>query len=250
MGTVLMSELITATTFDDLHYKLIRMLFEIGSVYVIDEGSYVGHKRLEYDFISFQVKYPSRRPLAPMMPVGCSPVTTDEKINEYYNKYLMYPDVAENEEYTYGEYIFDQVPKVVDLLKRSPGTNQATMTIGGKESLDQKHPPCLRLIDCNLKGGKLNFFVYFRSWDLWCGLPENLGGLQLLKEDMANAIGVEDGQMFGCSKGLHLYDFCWPIALDRMKGQLPSWSILSEAEVKLGEGWMKQNEGCENPNGV
>jgi thymidylate synthase len=71
--------------------------------------------------------------------------------------------------------------------------------------------------------GKLHFFVYFRSWDLWGGFPANLGALQMLKEDMAKRIGVEPGETIAYSKGLHLYKYIWELAQLRTgikKGEL------------------------------
>ena len=68
-------------------------------------------------------------------------------------------------------------------------------------------PPCLRQIDTRIQDGKLHFYPYFRSWDLWGGFPANLGGIQLLKEYVAEEIGVEDGEIIASSKGLHLYDY-------------------------------------------
>jgi len=73
-------------------------------------------------------------------------------------------------------------------------------------------PPCLRGIDTRIKNNKLDFYIYFRSWDLWAGFPSNLAGIQLLKEYMASEIGVEDGEMVVSSKGLHIYEYCWDLA--------------------------------------
>jgi thymidylate synthase len=78
-------------------------------------------------------------------------------------------------------------------------------------------PPCLRIIDTRIRYGKLHFMIYFRSWDLWAGLPSNLAGLQLLKEYMASEIGVEDGEIIACSKGLHLYEYVWEFAQTRTR---------------------------------
>lgn len=72
---------------------------------------------------------------------------------------------------------------------------------------------CLRHIDTRIQDGKLHFSnVYFRSWDLWSGLPANLAGISMLQEHMANEIGVEQGEMICTSKGLHLYDYQVPFA--------------------------------------
>ena len=73
-------------------------------------------------------------------------------------------------------------------------------------------PPCLRHIDTRIQDGKLHFYPYFRSWDLWGGFPANLGGIQLLKEYVAAEIGVEDGEIIASSKGLHIYDYSFDLA--------------------------------------
>jgi len=59
---------------------------------------------------------------------------------------------------------------------------------------------------------ELHFYPYFRSWDLWGGLPANLGAIELMKQYCANEIGVENGEIIATSKGLHLYDYVWEIA--------------------------------------
>jgi thymidylate synthase len=231
-------QLVEAISIDDAHFQLIRRLFQVGRVYVIDRGSYEGHKRLEYDHVTFHIREPGTRPLAPQLPAGVPAVTDDKTIEEYCAKYLMDGCVAENEIYTYGQYIQPQLEPVIAMLRdQGAGTNQATIAIGEPKSITQEHPPCLRLIDCRVMYGALHFIVYFRSWDLWAGLPENLGGLQLLKEYMASQIGVNDGEMVASSKGLHLYDYQWPVALARLAGNMPENSVISREEAEMGEGW-------------
>jgi thymidylate synthase len=91
-------------------------------------------------------------------------------------------------------------------------TNQAYMTVGNEQSIYLSDPPCLRGIDTRVRDNKLNFVVYFRSWDLWAGFPSNLAAIQLLKEYMSSEIGVEDGELIASSKGLHLYEYTWDLA--------------------------------------
>jgi thymidylate synthase len=91
-------------------------------------------------------------------------------------------------------------------------TNQAFMAVGDAQSINLPDPPCLRSIDTRIRDNKLHFMVYFRSWDLWAGFPSNLAAIQLLKEYMADEIGVEDGEIIASSKGLHLYEYSWELA--------------------------------------
>jgi thymidylate synthase len=85
------------------------------------------------------------------------------------------------------------------------------------QDITLEDPPCLRLIDTRLMDGKLHFVLYFRSWDLWAGFPSNLAAIQLLKEYMCQEIGVEDGTITAVSKGLHLYEYTFGLALQRLR---------------------------------
>lgn len=90
--------------------------------------------------------------------------------------------------------------------------NQIVLQVAQPSDMLLKDPPCLRSIDTRIQDGRLHFFVYFRSWDLWGGLPANLAGIQTLKEYMASEIGVGDGEMIVESKGLHLYGYAEDLA--------------------------------------
>jgi thymidylate synthase len=92
------------------------------------------------------------------------------------------------------------------------------MAVCDSQSIYLDDPPCLRQIDTRIypEERKLHFVVYFRSWDLWAGFPSNLAGIQLLKEYMAEEIGVEPGETIALSKGMHLYDYAWELAKIRL----------------------------------
>ncbi len=47
---------------------------------------------------------------------------------------------------------------------------------------------------------------------MWGGFLTNSGGLPLLKEYMAEKIGVTDDCLVAFSTGLHLYEHCWDLA--------------------------------------
>ena len=227
---------IDAFDLDDAWFQCLSEILEHGHVYTITRGSYEGQKRLEFDFITVRVRKPSHQ-IIPIMPEGMSiPAPTDMEYIQGYLNYLLTGAKTEREDYTYGERLVEpkvrlkqkiegkdlisemplnvnQVEEVIKIYKTQGfGTNQAIMEIGMPSDIKLSDPPCLRLIDTRVRYNKLHFILYFRSWDLWGGFPSNLGGLQLVKQYMAEEIGVSDGEIIAVSKGLHLYDYAWDLA--------------------------------------
>ena len=193
-------------------FLCLRQALTEGYEYKIERGSYAGQQRKELDFIVVRVRSPGTRPLIPDVPQGVPPPTSMEYV-ESYLPYLMTAHKAEGEQYTYGQYLEEQIPQVIKMYKEDGyNTNQAFMTVGGKDSISLSDPPCLRGIDTRIRDDRLHFIVYFRSWDLWAGFPSNLAAIELLKEYMASEIGVGDGELIAMSKGLHLYQYSWELA--------------------------------------
>jgi len=227
---------IEARDLPDAWFQCIYRIFEDDGVheYVIDRGSFEGHKRREFDLVMVHIKYPGARPMIPDIPseLGIPAPTSMDYVEEYL-QYLMTDKKAGNEIYTYGERLtnpkvllngkeftigINPVQEVIDMYKKGKGgTNQAIMEIGMPQDILLEDPPCLRLIDTRLMNGKLSFVLYFRSWDLWAGFPSNLAAIQLLKEYMCQEIGVEDGSITAISKGLHLYEYSFALALKRLR---------------------------------
>lgn len=228
---------IDAFDVDDAWFQALDKILERGTVYKIDRGSYEGQHRLEFDFVTIRIREPGKQPI-PIIPEGCGvPAPTSKEYIDQYLGYLLTGDVTDTEDYTYGNRIVDpklkirgadgtqeiclgvnQLQEVIKMYKTTGhGTNQAIMEIGCPSDIKLVDPPCMRLIDTRIRYGKLHFFLYFRSWDLWGGFPSNVGGLQRVKEWMAEEIGVADGEMVCISKGMHLYEYCWEWAKTRTK---------------------------------
>jgi len=244
-----------ATSLGDAWFQALYKIMTEGRKYLITEGSYKGIHRVGMPTI-INIKYPGERPLFPIMPEGSSipPPTTEEDIHQYM-LYLMDSARQPNEHYTYGEDLHWQINSVAEQYKNGGhGNNHGYMTVGRPETIYfydrdvdysemiiikdrafgkilreryisnewNKNPKvetssqCLRGIDTWIDEGRLHFWCYFRSWDLWGGFPVNLGGIQLVKEYMAGEIGVEDGQMIVSCKDLHVYEHTLPVALMRI----------------------------------
>jgi thymidylate synthase len=204
--------LIDARDLSEAWFLCLRKTLTEGYDYKVERGSYAGQYRKELDYVVVQVRYPGTRPLVPDVPQGVPPPTSMEYV-ENYLPYLMTAHKAEGEQYTYGQYLEKQIAEVIRMYKKDGyNTNQAFMSVGNEQSILLSDPPCLRGIDTRIRDGRLHFFAYFRSWDLWAGFPSNLAAIQLLKEYMSSEIGVEDGELIASSKGLHLYQYAWDLA--------------------------------------
>jgi thymidylate synthase len=250
---------IEATTLSDSWFQLVYNALEHGRDFKIDQGSFAGSTRKEFDFVVVHITRPWERtvdgfPLIPEMPEGMdiAPPVSKEYLADY-APYLLSGEVAEGESYTYGqrlnkepydslhmceyvthlatiykpysgcpalEHIVFDNPKFLDQIGLAIWTyknqghrnNQMCLQVAKPRDILLLDPPCLRHIDTRIQDGKLHFYPYFRSWDLWSGYPANVAGISMLQEHMASEIGVEQGEMICTSKGLHLYDYSVPFA--------------------------------------
>ncbi len=207
---------IVARTIEQAWYDAMWCCIRNGYDYKIERGSYVGQIRRQLDHVVIRIIEPWIRPLAPRLPegLGIPPTTSDEKIEQYFYEYLLTDTKEDKEDYTYSTYIHKQIPVVIDILNKSHGnSNQACITVGDTQSIMLNDPPCLRVVDFKVVNGRLNMSVLFRSWDGYAALPENIGGLQLLKEYILMHLNfpVEDGEIICYSSGFHIYEMYFPI---------------------------------------
>lgn len=202
----------------DCWYQCVYNILERGKVFEIKSGSFANQKRLEFDFVNVLIKHPETRPLLPVIEPQYqipNPVSNDY-LDEYIS-YIMTNEKKPFEDYTYGERLtnteINQIEIIIDRYKKyGYRNNQLVLQVAQPSDILLDDPPCMRHIDTRIQDGKLNFFIYFRSWDLWSALPANLAGIQYLKEYMADEIGVEPGISYISSKGMHIYDYCFEYA--------------------------------------
>ena len=107
--------------------------------------------------------------------------------------------------------------------------NQMCLQVAKPTDMLLQDPPCLRHIDTRIQDGRLHFFPYFRSWDLFSGLPANLAAIELMKQYCADQIGVENGEIIASSKGLHLYSYVIELA-ESIRGK-----TIEEFKQEMGE---------------
>lgn len=225
---------VEARDLNDAYFQLINQCWDHGYEYKITEGSNKGGKRLELCMASGWIEYPHTRPLAPIMPEGISPTTTDEKIEEYFTEYLMNPNLKKNQEYRYSTWINGPFynENIKDIFafetqldwcirhfkEKGLGNNHCYITVGDpyinfnydapyENEIDRKTSPCLRGIDIKVKYDRVILKVDYRSWDLFAGFPENMGGFALLNQYIADQLEIDPGPLAFSSLGLHCYDY-------------------------------------------
>lgn len=218
--------LIEAKTIDEAWFQAIKATLDDQHAfsYQIQKGSFEGQGvRRQLYSLAIQIEFPETRPLSPMVPEGFTAPTSDDNIEKYFADKLMNPEPGINEEYTYSQFIVPHLPVVIEMLQKTPHTNHAVINVG--DSLDYstrdaeagitipaqahvyEHPPCLRCLQWIYTDGHLHLYTFWRSWDLFAGLPENLGGLQLLNEYVAMETGYETGTLNAFSSGAHIYGY-------------------------------------------
>lgn len=230
---------VRAWSIPEAWHRSVRTVLEEGDNFSVGRGSETTVTRKVAACL--EVLNPGNRPL-----VHEKAPTDEDYLNEYLLGYLYSGEKGEGERYTYGERMrsaatrdggtVDQLGSVIERLIEEPMDRQCTVTLRYPGDIYSDDPPCLTVLDVEVeplrpenqatldgfsKGhpgfdssheGRLNFYAYFRSWDVYAGLPTNLGGLQLLKEWMAERVGADDGRLSAFCKNLHLYERQFPAA--------------------------------------
>lgn len=178
-------------------------------------------KRIQfYDFTGY-VYEPWAEPRVPVLE-GRPVSPASQKFVDEYKRAVMTTIKEAGEDYTYGEDLQPQAEYAIGYFQKyGPNHNHMAMRVGNQETMRQyekgktKTTQCLLLIDVKIIKEHMWFFIDFRSWDLFSGLPNNLPVFQELKETMVGLIDREwckDGGMKVTSSGLHLYNEVWELA--------------------------------------
>jgi len=139
----------------------------------------------------------------------------------------------------YGPRIVNQLPIIVERLRKDPDTRQAVITLwdpefdahGGK-----KDHPCTSLFNFRIRDGKLNMSVFMRSNDAIHGWPFDLIQFSMLMQSMAAELGVEVGTYSHHVGSFHIYEPHWNVANEIIanKHGLGDWFLIPMFR-KIGE---------------
>lgn len=211
-----MTTILSVFDLNDAWFATLKEVMKNGRTYTVEKGSFEGTQRRQLDTLVLHVSHPFVRPLAPVVPAGIPAPTSDEYIERYAAQYLLSPDISPQEKYTYGARLHEQLLAAIERLRATPNSNQVCIEVAQPSDFWLDDPPCLRLIQFQAREKRLDMYCYFRSWEVWAGLPTNLGGLQLVKEFVAGECNLIDRELWAFSPGAHLYDYSWELAIARL----------------------------------
>ena len=201
---------IRAPSIGRAHELVIKMILEKGWVLQTEDAE----ATVEFEEISIQVDTPLAEPMV-------SPHSRfQKKFVEQYARDLLQGSHA-SFEYDYHGRLFDwgerlvsngqpvhidQIVYIIDKLRSSPNSRRAIAITWNPvidESLDSC--PCLQLVQCILREGKLAMRVVFRSNDMLTAAGANMYALVQLQKSIADKLGVSCGTYTHISLVPHVY---------------------------------------------
>ena len=192
------------------HEQVVKMILEKGWVLQTEDAE----TTIEFEEIAMQVDTPLAEPMV-------SPHSRfQRKFVEQYARDLLNGSHA-SFEYDYHGRLFDwgerlmvdgqpvhvnQIDYIVEKLKSSPVSRRA-IAITWNPVIDEQLDdcPCLQLVQCMLREGKLGMRVVFRSNDMLTAAGANMYALVQLQKSIADKLGVPCGTYTHISLVPHIY---------------------------------------------
>ncbi len=202
--------IIRAPSIGKAHELVIKMILEKGWILSTEDGEVT----IEFEEIAMQVDTPLAEPMV-------SPHSRfQQKFVEQYAKDLLHGSHAVFE-YDYHGRLFDwgerltadgqpvhidQIAYIVGKLRASPNSRRA-IAITWNPPIDEKLDdcPCLQLVQCTVREGKLHMRVIFRSNDMLTAAGANMFALVQLQRSIAAQLELPCGTYTHISLVPHIY---------------------------------------------
>ena len=155
--------------------------------------------------MTFVVTEPLKEPMISKLFIG-DPRSLEQYRQEMLDGILDFEVERGNWEYTYHQRMADQIPWVIDELKRNPDSRRAVVSIRSDEDRHTGSPACLQNIHFLIRDGKLHCKVLFRSNDATKAAYMNAFALIMLQKRIADALGVGMGMYTHRANSFHCYE--------------------------------------------
>jgi thymidylate synthase len=110
----------------------------------------------------------------------------------------------------------DQIDYIINKLKDQKNSRRA-LAVTWMPCYDENKDdvPCLQLVQCLVRNGKLDMYIVFRSEDILSAYGQNVYGLTEMQKYIADAIGVPVGDYYHYVISAHIYHIRDAHELDR-----------------------------------
>lgn len=100
-----------------------------------------------------------------------------------------------------------QISKVVNLLKQTPYSRRAVLTLWDQAiDVDGEHPPCLCSVQFLMRDDALTSVAYFRSNDAWMAALPDMLSLRMISLNVAKQLNVPFASYIHVSASYHMYE--------------------------------------------
>ena len=197
-----MSEyLVTGRTLPEAYHNALLALHDHGS---LEDCADWGCTQKELS-LTMEIQEPLAEPMISKMAI-MGPVELQEYVMELLDGIKDFEIEYGNWTYTYHDRIKDQIPFVIEDLKRNPSSRRAVICVRTNADIGSEDPACLQHIQYFIRGGKLHCKILFRSNDASKASFMNMFGLIMLQKRIADALGVEVGTYTHRANSFHCYE--------------------------------------------
>jgi len=193
---------VIAKTLPETYHQALRALLQHGEDTPCPDWN-TNQKELS---MTMQVQEPLAEPMISKLFIG-GPRELEQYRMEMLDGILDFEVERGNWAYTYHGRMAEQIPMVIEDLKRNPYSRRAVLQIRDwREDMPSDDPACLQHIQYFIRNGKLDCCVLFRSNDACKATFMNAFALILLQKRIADALGVEVGTYTHRANSFHCYE--------------------------------------------
>lgn len=155
--------------------------------------------------MTFCVESPFSEPMISKLFIG-DPRSLEQYRQEMLDGILDFEVTRGNWEYTYHRRMENQIPWVIEELKRNPDSRRAVVIIRSEDDLLSDSPACLQHIQFLIRGGELHCKTLFRSNDATKATFMNAFALIMLQKRLADSLGAAVGSYTHRANSFHVYE--------------------------------------------
>lgn len=185
----------------DAYHKALEKLFVYGDSVYIDNWN----KNTKEVSMTMVVNKPLQEPMISKCFIG-GPEELQQYVMEMLDGILDFEIEKGNWAYTYHDRYVNQLPFIIEELRKNPSSRQAIMHIRNDSDIRSHDPACLQSIQYFIRDNELHCKVLFRSNDACRATFMNAFALIMLQKRIAEELGLEVGSYTHRANSFHVYE--------------------------------------------